>query len=226
MIKLQRYAVTEIFHTIQGEGHHAGTAAVFIRFAGCNMWGGHVENNGRRAAAEAQEAHCPLWCDTDFRVREVLTSAEILTRVGKLPGAQMVVLTGGEPLLQLTYELIEELYRLFGMVAVETNGTLTPPANSRSLLWLTMSPKVAPAKIKLRNPNEIKVVFPDYNPLDYLPFAGKQTRLFVQPRATCETQTVGRSLLAPDVIGAAANFVLTHPEWRLSLQTHKLVGLP
>lgn len=220
----KKYAIAEIFHTLQGEGHHAGTVAVFIRFAGCNMWSGEVAD--RERDAQRNEAQCPRWCDTDFRVRERLTGAEILERVGKLPGAKMVVLTGGEPLLQLDYALIEGLYRLFGLVAVETNGTLTPPANSRSMLWLTMSPKVAPAEIKLRNPNEIKVVFPDYNPLDYLPFAGRQTRLFVQPRATCEVMTVGKSLLAPDVIGAAVNFVLTHPEWRLSLQTHKLTNLP
>lgn len=225
---MKKYAITELFHTIQGEGFHAGSTAVFIRFASCNLWDNRPEHRERDAARHGAE--CPRWCDTDFGVREKLTLQEILQRVGAMPSARMVVLTGGEPLLQLDYELVVCLHSLFGLVAVETNGTLEPPGalatTARDLLWLTMSPKVPPSAIKLYKPNEIKVVFPDYDPFAYLQFAGDGTHLYIQPRAACEIEQVGKSVLHLDTMQRAAAFVMQNPDWKLSIQTHKLVGVP
>lgn len=222
---MKKYAIAEMFHTIQGEGYHAGSTAVFLRFASCNLWTGQAEHRTRDAARHGAE--CPKWCDTDFGVREKLTLSEIVERVGRLPGARMIVLTGGEPLLQLDYELVIALHSVFGLVAVETNGTVSPPENTRHLLWLTMSPKVAPENIKLgTSPDEIKVVFPDYNPLSYMRFADNRTRMYIQPKAACEIETIGKSLLHLDTMQRAAAWVMQHPEWKLSIQTHKLVGVP
>jgi organic radical activating enzyme len=123
-------------------------------------------------------------------------------------------------------KLIDALRALIPLIAVETNGTQAVPDSWRTKLWLTMSPKVAPRHIRLSPPDELKVVYPDYNPIIYLPFTRDWTKLYIQPKATCDITTVGKSLIAQDALTRAAQFVLEHPEWRLSLQTHKLIGLP
>ena len=225
---MKKYAITELFHTIQGEGAHAGSTAVFLRFASCNLWDNNPEH--RERDAQRHGAECPRWCDTDFGVREKLTLQELLARIGAMPSARMIVVTGGEPLLQLDYELVVCLHSLFGLVAVETNGTVALPGalatSARHLLWVTMSPKTAPEEIKLDKPDEIKVVFPDYDPFRYMSFAGENTRLYVQPRAACEVAHIGKSVLHLDTMQRAAEFVMRNPDWRLSIQTHKLVGVP
>jgi len=218
------YAIVEVFHTIQGEGFHAGTPAVFVRLAACNLWSGRAEH--RERDAERHAAKCPRWCDTDFVMREQMTIERLMDAVDALPKAPLCVLTGGEPLLQVDEDLVYGLSRRFRTIAVETNGTQPCEGLLRKTLWLTMSPKVAPSKIKLRDVDELKVVFPDYDPQSYLDDGIRASHCFVQPRAACTVETVGRSLLHAATMSEAAAYVMAHPHWRLSIQTHKLVGVP
>ena len=227
------YRVKEIFATLQGEGILAGTPAVFVRFAGCNLWSGREEDRARDAARRADgPVACPEWCDTDFVGGEEMTADEIVRRVGEaMPTGTLVVLTGGEPLLQVDPDLIFALHQQFPLpiehrgwrVAIETNGTRELPMHRQAWLWVTVSPKVPPAEIKLRYGAELKVVWPDYDPeaYEHLGTAKRFDHLVVQPRAP-----VGGSLLDPDLERAAAEWCLKHPSWRLSLQTHKHLGLP
>lgn len=220
---MRRYAVTEIFYTLQGEGFYAGAPAVFVRLAACNMWSGRDEDRERDAVAN--RAECPRWCDTDFGVRQRLTAQEVAACVDTLSMESMVVITGGEPLLQLDVDLVDALRsRIERVVAVETNGTVLPRAGVRERCWITMSPKTAPAEIQLEAPNELKVVFPAYDPNAYLGVAGDRALLYVQPLA--DTFSVGKSLVNADNTRRAAAFVQANPRWRLSLQTHKILGLP
>lgn len=219
------YAITEIFHTIQGEGAHAGRCAIFLRFAACNLWSGKPQDRERDALRH--EAHCPRWCDTDFAMRERLSLGELGNRIAALPRAPLIVLTGGEPLLQVDAPLVEMLERTaIDTIAVETNGTVLPPPDLHMRLWLTMSPKVAPNRLALRNVDELKVVFPDYDPQSYINAGVLASHYFVQPRAACKPESVGKSVLAMDSMQQAAAYVMKNPHWRLSIQTHKLVGVP
>ncbi len=206
------YAVKEIFYTLQGEGGQSGRPAVFCRFAGCNLWSGREEDRSR--------AIC-TFCDTDFvgtdgsaggRYRD---PAELADHIAALwpqgAGGRFVVCTGGEPLLQLDEPLIAALHRRDFAVAVETNGTIPPPAG---IDWLCVSPK-AGAPLAVRSGDELKVVVrqPGLDPLD---FAGLAFRRFsVQPMD---------GPARPRNTEWAIAFCLAHPQWRLSLQTHKLAG--
>ncbi len=207
------YAVKEIFLTLQGEGAQAGRVAVFCRFTGCNLWSGREQD---RAAAICR------FCDTDFvgtdglgggRFRSAKAlAAEIASYWQGGPGNRLAVLTGGEPLLQVDSALIDALHAEGFAIAVETNGTIAPPPG---LDWVCVSPK-AGAPLAATAGDELKLVYPQP---DVPPeaFAGLDFRHFLLqpmdgPDATRNTQ-------------AAVDYCLTHPQWRLSVQTHKVLGL-
>ncbi len=207
------YAVKEIFYTLQGEGAQTGRPAVFCRFAGCNLWTGREAD---RASAVCR------FCDTDFvgmdgegggRFDSAVALADAVARTWAGGGGRpLVVCTGGEPLLQLDAPLVEALHERGFEIAVETNGTQDPPAG---LDWICVSPK-AGAALRLQRGNELKLVFPQegaepgrFEALDFDHF-------FLQPmdgpHAAANTS-------------AALAYCLAHPRWRLSLQTHKLLGI-
>jgi 7-carboxy-7-deazaguanine synthase len=207
------YTVKEIFYTLQGEGANAGRAAVFCRFAGCNLWTGRE--------ADRANAICDF-CDTDFvgvgpDGGKFATATELADAVAnRWPtddrAGRFVVCTGGEPLLQLDAEAIDALHAKGFQVAVETNGTQEPPAG---LDWICVSPK-ARAKQVLFHGNELKLVFPQPN-LDPASFEGMDFEHFMlQPMDGPNVQENTRAALA---------YCLEHPRWRLSLQTHKLLGI-
>jgi 7-carboxy-7-deazaguanine synthase len=210
------YVVKEMFLTLQGEGAHTGRTAVFCRFAGCNLWSGHEKD---RSTAVCQ------FCDTDFigtdgdgggRFRSSTELAEGILKVWEavaVSGVPYVVFTGGEPLLQLDEALVSDCQQRGFEVAIETNGTIEAPA---SIDWVCVSPK-AGAGLKQRSGNELKLVFPqvDFEPgqfeaLDFEHF-------FLQPMDGPE-----RSVNT----AKATAYCMSHPKWRLSLQTHKLIGIP
>jgi organic radical activating enzyme len=223
------YNVVEVFRTIQGEGTHAGRAAVFIRFAGCNLWSGlakHRERDAKRSGAQ-----CPKFCDTDFRPRHKYTISEIVTEVlhYALPctSKPICVITGGEPMLQLDQALIDALAPLVDLIAVETNGTVALPAGvRRDSVWITLSPKLEAGALRLTDCDELKVVWPQYNPESFEGVVSVPPgRKFVQPCAATDVVTIGSSALKPAVMLAAAEWVIRNPRWRLSVQTHKVIGV-
>jgi 7-carboxy-7-deazaguanine synthase (Cx14CxxC type) len=208
------YAVKEIFYSLQGEGANAGRAAVFCRFAGCNLWSGREDDRA--------QAFC-RFCDTDFvgtegtlggRYTGVKSLADTIAAQWPMVrgGTRFVVLTGGEPLLQVDAPLIDALHGHDFEIAVETNGTIDPPAG---LDWLCVSPKSA-APLRLREGNELKVVVPqlelDLSALEQLRFG----HYFVQPMD---------GPLAAQNAQWATEWCMHHPVWRLSIQAHKVVGI-
>lgn len=208
------YAVKEIFYTLQGEGAQAGRAAVFCRFAGCNLWSGRE--------ADRADAACPF-CDTAFvgldganggRYADAAALAGAIAR--EWPAGQAhrcVVLTGGEPLLQVDDALVAALHAAGFDIALETNGTqIAPPG----IDWICVSPKGA-APLVQRQGQELKLVYPqpgvDPEAFATLPFA----HFFLQPMDGPE--------LARNT-ALVIDYCRRHPRWRMSLQTHKLVGIP
>jgi 7-carboxy-7-deazaguanine synthase (Cx14CxxC type) len=213
------WSVKEAFYTLQGEGAHTGRAAVFLRFAGCNLWSG-LERD--RVAAVCR------FCDTDFvgtngegggKFRDPPSLASHVARIWAAhaaPGGKpYVVCTGGEPLLQLDEPMIDALHEAGFEIAIETNGTLPAPA---SVDWICVSPKANAALVQTHG-HELKLVYPQAEPeaqpdrfvsLDFQHF-------FLQPR----DDGPGLSHVAE-----TAAYCLKNPKWRLSLQTHKLTGLP
>jgi 7-carboxy-7-deazaguanine synthase len=227
------FAVKEIFYTLQGEGHHTGRAAVFCRFAGCNLWTGLEKDRA--------EAICDF-CDTDFvgvdgagggRFASVSALADAIEAVrrqgsgisGQESGAgvltpdacpltpgKFVVCTGGEPLLQMTEEFIQSLHQRGFEVAIETNGTKRPPPG---IDWICVSPK-ANAEFKLKRGNELKLIYPQAG-AEPEKYAGLLfDHFFLQPLDNADREVNTR---------AATDYCLAHPQWRLSLQTHKLIGI-
>jgi 7-carboxy-7-deazaguanine synthase (Cx14CxxC type) len=205
------YAVKEMFLTLQGEGAQSGRRALFVRMAGCNLWSGREQD---RAAAVC------TFCDTDFVGTDGINGgrygAEALAlRAAELWGAaghRLAVVTGGEPLLQLDPPLIEALHAAGFEVAVETNGTLEAPPG---LDWICVSPKAGTA-IRQRSGNELKLVWPQQG-IDPDELLGWQFEHFlIQPMD-------GRDRAAS--LATAVDFVMRNPKWRLSLQTHKVLGL-
>jgi 7-carboxy-7-deazaguanine synthase len=207
------YAVKEIFLTLQGEGAHSGRAAVFCRFSGCNLWSGREQDRGT--------ATCQF-CDTDFVGTDgtlggrYATAAELADTVAEqwvgAPANRYVVLTGGEPLLQVDKPLIDALHARGFEIGIETNGTLEPPDG---LDWICVSPK-AGSELRLRRGHELKLVYPqpDAAPEDFAGLAFE--RFSLQP------------MDGPDVADNTARtieYCLQHPQWRLSLQTHKTLGI-
>lgn len=210
------YAVKEIFWTLQGEGANAGRAAVFLRLTGCNLWSGRGDDRERDAARTG--APCPRWCDTDFVGGERLSADDIVGRLRAAAGVErpgLVVVTGGEPLLQLDDALLDAL-RPLGDVAVETNGTARPRWRGRGPDHITCSPKTS--VLVLDRVDELRVPFPDLDPLAFDHVEARHR--FVSPVA----RTGG--IAARDVMQRAARFCMLNPAWRLSLQTHKILGLP
>ena len=209
------YAVKEVFYTLQGEGANTGRPAVFCRFAGCNLWTGRE--------ADRDTAICGF-CDTDFvgtdgpgggrfpTADQLAAAVEGAWPVSE-PTPKFVVCTGGEPLLQLDPPLLEALHARGFEVAVETNGTVPPPAG---IDWLCVSPK-AGAPLVVDRGDELKLVFPQEG-AEPERFAGLGFRhFFLQPMD---------SPVREANTAAAVRYCLSHPRWRLSLQTHKLLGIP
>lgn len=220
------YKVKEIFYTLQGEGAQAGRPAVFCRFSGCNLWSGREED---RAKAICQ------FCDTDFWGMDgenggKYTAEELADKVislwpgevnsekrkvknGELPGKPYVVCTGGEPLLQLDEELIEAFHQRGLEVAVETNGTVAAP---KGIDWICMSPK-ANTDLLILEGNELKLVYPQLNAeperYQHLNFE----HFYLQPMD---------GVLGQQNTKLTLEYCLKHPQWKLSLQTHKLLGIP
>lgn len=208
------YAVKEIYYTLQGEGANTGRPAVFLRFAGCNLWTGREKDR--------EQAVC-RFCDTEFvgtdgpgggSFATAQALAEAVTTAWK--GAaqlKLVVCTGGEPLLQLDEPLIEALHRARFTVAVETNGTQVVP---RGIDWVCVSPK-AEADLVVKTGDELKLVYPqdggDPGRYDDLAF----THFYLQPMDGPDRDRNTR---------LATEYCLAHPRWRLSLQTHKYLGIP
>src|SRR5689334_4235220 len=217
------YSVKEIFYTLQGEGANTGTPAVFLRFAGCNLWSGRERD---RATAVCR------FCDTDFvgtdgagggKFRTAAALAQAVAakwpkrmktpRPYSKPRSKFVVCTGGEPLLQLDGTLLDALHDKGFRVAIETNGTLAAP---RGIDWTCVSPK-AQAPLVLSRGDELKLVYPQagaeperYSGLDFEHF-------YLQPMDGPRRAENTR---------LAADYCLQHPRWRLSLQVHKLIGMP
>ena len=208
------YAAKEIFKTLQGEGAHAGRAAVFCRFAGCNLWSGREAD---RAAAAC------TFCDTDFvgvdgvgggKFADALTLAQTLAETwGPDQAQRYVVFTGGEPLLQLDAALIQAVHDQGFEIAIETNGTLPAPPG---IDWICVSPKGRNPLVQ-RHGNELKLVFRQHDapPEQFASLDFKH--FFLQP------------MDGPDRLAAteeAVQYCMDHPQWRLSVQTHKYIGIP
>lgn len=209
------YRVNEIFYSLQGEGYNTGRAAVFVRFAGCNL-------------------RCPF-CDTEFDTYREMTAEEIIECISRsensnlaprtsLAPRKLVVLTGGEPTLQVDEAFVDLLHQHGYEVAMESNGTRPAPQN---LDWLTVSPKIfgegSLVKGEWRIPDEIKVVFDEDTPeklssLHPSPFTSHQL-LYLQP---CDTGDAARNKV---ITQACVEYIKAHPQWRLSLQTHKLIDI-
>jgi len=208
------YAVKEIFYTLQGEGTHAGRPAVFCRFAGCNLWSGREED---RASAVCK------FCDTDFvgtdgtkggKFHSAITLADRIAALWPFSsyGTRFVVLTGGEPLLQVDKALVDALHYQDFYVAVETNGTIMPP---RGIDWVCASPKQG-SNFILKKANELKLVYPQQgmNPKDFLKF--KCDNFLIQPMDGIETKKNTQ---------LATEYCKDNPQWRLSVQMHKVIGI-
>ena len=207
------YAVKEIFYTLQGEGRNAGRAAVFCRFSGCNLWSGRERD---RAAAVCN------FCDTDFvgtdgtdggRYADARALADAIEAAwGDDQESRLAVLTGGEPLLQVDSPLIEALHAAGFEIALETNGTLVPPPG---IDWICVSPK-AGAPLALTAGDELKLVFPqpgaEPERFEHLAFDHKLLQPMDGPEREANTS-------------GAVRYCLDHPQWKLSLQTHKQLGI-
>lgn len=212
------YAVKETFYTLQGEGRNAGRAAVFLRFAGCNLWSGRAEDRARGPGV------CSRWCDTDFvgisgpgggrfeRAEALARHVASAWRGGE-SGHRLVVCTGGEPLLQLDEGLVSALHEQGFEVAIETNGTLPVP---RGVDWVCVSPKGG-GELVVRSGHELKLVVPqagvDPRELEGLDFE----HFYMQPLDGPERSANTR---------LAVEYCLAHPRWRLSVQAHKVLGIP
>ena len=187
---MKTYRVNDIFYSLQGEGHNTGRAAVFVRFSGCNL-------------------KC-AFCDTDFASFEPLTGHDIVERI-RHHEARLVVLTGGEPTLQVDEQLIDALHEAGFEVAMESNGTLPPPSN---LDWLTVSPK---ERVSVRHCDELKVLFDGKNePCDH---GVSASFMYLQPLDS------GEETENACIMKSCVEYITKHPQWRLSLQTHKLIGI-
>ena len=209
-----KYSVKEIYYTLQGEGYHTGRPAVFIRFSGCNLWTGHEKD---RSGAICN------WCDTDFVGTNGINggrfSAEEITNIinslwkGNVQTEPYVICTGGEPLLQMDESLIKAIHKAGFEIGLETNGTMIPPDG---IDWICVSPK-ANADLVLKNGNELKVVYPQCGMNPRMHEKLKFDHFYIQPMDGIDQK---------NNIKKSEKFVLNHPKWKLSLQTHKIRGIP
>lgn len=208
------YSVKELFLTLQGEGANTGRRAVFCRFAGCNLWSGLEKN---RASAQC------TFCDTDFvgtdgpgggkfKTAQDLTTAVQQCWGSKSSGKPLVVCTGGEPLLQIDAELIEAFHAAGFEIAIETNGTIEVP---EGIDWVCVSPK-GQSDVIVTKGNELKLVYPqkDVDPKRFEDW--DFTHFFIQP---LDNENQSRH------VREAIEYCLDNPQWRLSLQTHKMIGI-
>ncbi len=214
--KTKAYKIKELFYTLQGEGKHSGRPAVFCRFAGCNLWSGRE--------ADRAKAIC-RFCDTDFRGTDGLngghykTADALAEKVASLwpkapqPAQPYVVCTGGEPLIQLDQRLIRAFQQQGFEVAVETNGTIAPPAG---IDWLCVSPK-ANTELLIKRGDELKLVYPQEGAAPELYEKLNFDHFFLQPMFGEHTEPNTRLCL---------QYCLSHPQWKLSLQIHKILGIP
>lgn len=219
-MKADSFKIKEAFYTLQGEGARAGRASVFIRFSKCNLWNG--KESGRESAL------CQF-CDTDITGTDgenggVYSQAELLQLALNLwpnreQGKPYVVFTGGEPALQLTEALVADFQQAGFECAVESNGTLALPHN---LDWVCISPK-GKSDVIIQRCNELKLVFPqvDINPEDVLHIAADY--YYLSPMADYGIENSG--MIIRENMQAATQYCLDHPQWRMSLQTHKLLGI-
>lgn len=192
--------INEIFYSLQGEGYWTGTPAVFIRFSGCNL-------------------NCSF-CDTEHENGRQMTIDNIISEVSKYP-TQHIIFTGGEPTLQLTRELIDRLHALGKYLHMETNGSISlSDGIDKELDWITVSPKDAP--VRIQRIDELKVVYhgaeQDMTRFESIPTTGSNSR-YLQP---CDVKTPETN---ERIITDAIEYIKRHPQWRLSLQTHKLLGI-
>jgi 7-carboxy-7-deazaguanine synthase (Cx14CxxC type) len=206
------YKIKEIFYTIQGEGAQSGRPALFVRFSGCNLWSGREEDRDK--------ATCKF-CDTDFWGMDgenggLYTAEDLSEMILRLwnndQASPFIVVTGGEPLLQLDQKLVDTLHDYGIEIAIETNGTIAAP---EGIDWICVSPK-ANTDIIQRSGNELKIIYPQVgiNPLD---FADWNFEVFsIQPMFNDQLEQNTK---------AAIRFCMEHPKWKLSLQTHKMIGL-
>ncbi len=210
-----KYKVKEIYYTLQGEGAHTGRPAVFCRFTGCNLWSGREEDRSK--------AICQF-CDTDFwgtdgtnggkyTAKELAKKVAELWEAGMNKGTPYVVCTGGEPLLQLDEKLVKAFHKQGLEIAIETNGTKIPP---KGIDWICVSPK-AGAEVILKKGNELKLVFPQLGAEPDLFEKFDFEHFFLQPMDGNETEKNTQLTI---------KYCLEHPQWRLSLQTHKLLNIP
>lgn len=207
---MRYYKVKEIFRTLQGEGYWVGKPAIFIRFSGCNLWSGKE--------ADRSTAACQF-CDTDFVGGERMTATEICEAASSLWGKEhreqrFCVLTGGEPAIQVDYQLIATLKRFEFFIAIETNGT---KRINEIVDWITVSPKANSLPLVQQKGDEIKLVHPqigvDPRQFDDLDFSHR----FLQPMDGVDAEANTKS---------AIDYCLSNPKWRLSVQTHKILGIP
>jgi len=190
-MKVKNYKINDIFYSLQGEGHNVGRPAVFVRFAGCNL-------------------RCPF-CDTEFDSFREMTGEDILTAISAYP-ARFVVLTGGEPTLQVDESLVDLFHQQNYIVAMESNGTRPAPQN---LDWLTVSPKEV--GLQQLSCQELKLVFTE--PAKVCDYSVKADYYYLQP---CDTGDKERNA---QILDSCIEYIKFHPQWRLSLQTHKLIGI-
>jgi 7-carboxy-7-deazaguanine synthase len=208
------YSVKEIFYTLQGEGANAGRPAVFCRFAGCNLWNGRESD---RATSVCQ------FCDTDFvgtdgtnggkfkRAADLVATVESLWPEGSYK-RRFVVLTGGEPIMQVDQALVDAFHARGFFIAVETNGTLVPP---EGIDWLCVSPK-AGSELVVKSGQELKLVFPqkDAEPNKFTEYDFEN--FYLQPMD---------GILQRENTARAIDYCMLHPHWNLSVQTHKIIGI-
>lgn len=224
------YSVVEVFRTLQGEGSRAGTSAVFVRFAGCNLW------NGLASGRSSGTGSCAAWCDTRFTGGSKYTAERLVEECDELwpgSGERWVVLTGGEPCLQLDAALVGAFRARGWSLAIETNGTQQNAA-LELLDHVTLSPKKGPP-VLVKRCTDLKVVLPGWDETEVLAMteAIEARFRFVQPRDELLSPEVEDTVLrGGELAGLRHNvlecigFVHRNPGWRLGLQTHKLLGLP
>lgn len=207
------YAIKELYYTIQGEGYHTGRAAVFCRFSGCNLWSG-LEKDRHKAICQ--------FCDTDFWGTDGINGGkydalDLIYKCKELwpinEGPVFVVCTGGEPLLQLDDHLIEAFHKEACYIAIETNGTVDVPSG---IDWVCVSPKEG-AELKVHSGNELKLVYPQggFDPEQFVHLNFEH--FYLQPMDNDHQSTNTK---------ICTQYCLDHPRWKLSLQTHKYLGIP
>lgn len=194
---MKKYRINEIFYSLQGEGRWSGRPAIFIRFSGCNL-------------------ACPF-CDTDFKAYTEMTADEIINEISQWGDCHFIVLTGGEPTLQIDFEFIDKLHDAKYYVAMETNGTRDYPWN---LDWVTVSPKTAfvpRGEVKVKRADEVKLVFDgEHEITDY---GIDASWYYLQP---CDTGDKEKNLA---IVNGCVKYILNNPKWHLSLQQHKIIGV-